>query len=102
MGLEGGREMRVDPGVRKYEYSTACKQKFVYRFIPNAPREFVRDLDWEVEVRAGCMPGKYTVVIDRPLIKRAIFKIDVCLQIKQDDELSCETIKVPGWCYADD
>ena len=94
--------MTVDPGFNKYEYQTSANQRFMYRFKPNAPREFVSDLDWEVEVIAGATPGKYTVVIDRPVRQSENDELGVYLQIIRKDERSATTIKVPGWCYADD
>ena len=86
----------------KYEYSTASKQKFLYRFKPNASRRFVTDLDFEVVVRTVNTPGKYTIVIDKPVRECEDGSLEVCLQIKRNNELSAEHFKVEGWCYADE
>ena len=58
-------------------------------------------LDWEVEVIAAAIPGRYIVVTDKPIRESEDGSLDVYLQIKRKYELSAVTIEVPGWCYAD-
>ena len=53
-----------DPGYAKYEYTTVHKQDVTFTFKPNAPRQFVKDLEAAVEEEIGKEPGKYHVAID--------------------------------------